>query len=215
MARRSATSLTIWVAVIAILRASLLILAYFSSPLAPISFLDASPITAIDLFPADYWAWMPGFWLSPGHLILILLWPLGTASSRMIGRRPAGLAALLSWSFIGLTLGLLMIRFGSLFTVSPLPPVEITAAFVVAMGFSEILLWRGLSPRAPRPRDAAICAAIYSALFNAMIYGMDPVQGGPRLIVQTMLFAAVGLGVASLIHALIPKRYSLGTQGFR
>jgi hypothetical protein len=48
-----------------------------------------------------------------------------------------------------------------------------------------------------------------------MIYGIDPVQGGPRLIVQTMLFAAVGLGVASLIHALIPKRYSLGTQGFR
>jgi hypothetical protein len=180
-------------------RVGVLILAYFGSAIAPVSFIDASPITLLDVFPAQYWAWQPGYWLTPGHLILMLSWPLIMVSGRMLGRANAALISLIAWSIVGAALGYVLVKFGPLFTVSPLPPDEITAVFVLVMIVVEFLAWRGFVGFSPGPADAVTGAIVYSILFNALTYWLDPQQALPRLVVQTLIF---GLGTIIIAYPL-------------
>jgi len=196
--------------VFASLRAAIMVAAYFATPYLPVQFLPGNPITALDVFPAEYWTWNPGFWLTPGHLILILLWPAGLTARRLMGKRPALIAALLHWAIIAALLGWLYGTYGALFSVSPLPPVQVCAAFIGAMGFSEYLMWRNLFPRPVRVTDAAWIAGAYSALFNALIYGQDPTSTAPRLIIQTLIYM-IGAGLVGAI--LVPLTRTRRIQG--
>jgi hypothetical protein len=188
------------IAIAAIARFLILTLAYFGSPLAPISFLPSAPITLLDVFPAPFWAWNPGFWLSPGHLILILFWPVAVIARRRLGPAASLTAALITWSVIGAALGLILYQLNGMFTVSPLPPLDICGAFVIAMALSEFLIWRGLG----RPADGAIQAGLYAMTFNLFILRLDPGMLGPQLVIQSLVFV-LGAYLISALLALLTR----------
>lgn len=194
------------VAAIALARAGILVLAYFASPLAPIALVWSAPITWFDVMPDRLWSWNPGFWLTPGHVILIALWPLGWAARRALGPNRAALAAILGWALPLGALGIAMAALSSMFTVSPVPPLPVAAAFGAAMAASEFLLWRGLSRRGARATDAPLIAAIFSLLFNALTYGLDPGLAGPRLVIQTALHALIAVILVWPLSLIAPRR---------
>ncbi len=204
--RTSLVSISLGVAFV-ITKIAILILAYFGSAIAPVSFIDASPITFLDLFPDQYWQWQPGYWLTPGHLILILSWPMSMMAGRVLGRSPAALTALIAWLLVGSALGFVLVKFGPMFTVSPLPPTQVTIAFIIAMPVAEFMAWRGFIGYSSGPADAVLGAALYSILFNALTYGLDPAQGGPRLVIQTLLYGIAAWVIATGLSPLVRPRY--------
>jgi hypothetical protein len=190
------------IAISAIARFLILTLAYFGSPLAPISFLPSAPITLFDVFPPSFWAWNPGFWLSPGHLILILYWPAAIISRRALGANASLMAAALAWGVIASALGLILYQLNGMFTVSPLPPLDICASFIAAMALPEIWIWRR---RFVRLSDAAIPAGLYAIAFNLFILRLDPGMVGPQLVTQSLIFI-LGAGLISILLARMSWR---------
>ena len=184
------------IALSALARFLILTLAYFGSPLAPITFLPSAPITLFDAFPPGMWAWNPGFWLSPGHLILILYWPVAVISRRALGSASL-VAAAIAWGVIASALALILYQLNGMFTVSPLPPLDICASFMAAMAASEYLIWRG------RSGNAAIPAGLYALGFNLFILRLDPGMVGPQLVIQSLFFV-LGAGLTSILFAQLP-----------
>ena len=189
------------IAIVAIARFLILTLAYFGSPLAPITFLPAAPITLFDVFPPSWWAWNPGFWLSPGHLILILFWPVAVMARRSLGSGPSLAAALVTWGVIASALGLILYQLNSMFTVSPLPPLDICAAFIAAMAVSEYLIFRGPGRSGDTAiPNAAVQAGLYALTFNLFILRLDPGMIGPQLVTQSLIFS-LGAGLIAVLLA--------------
>ena len=80
-------------------------------------------------------------------------------------------------------------------------------AFVIAMTVAEFMAWRGFVGYTSGPADAVLGALLYSITFNALTYGLDPAQTGPRLIIQTLLYGIVCWLIAAGISPLVRPRY--------
>ena len=178
--------------------------AYFGS-VAPASFLSTIPITRFDYFSDDHWAWNPGYWLTPGHLILILFFPAMAIARQFLTRRDAVIAIVIGWGIPVLFLVAIQLLTRDLLTAGVLPPRETTASFAAGMAAAEFLLWRGLSHRGPALRDAPLAAGLFAVLFNVLTYDLDPDLAGARVFLQTAIYV-VGAGVIGLAVKPLVRR---------
>jgi hypothetical protein len=96
---------------------------------------------------------------------------------------------------------LILYQLNGMFTVSPLPPLDICAPFIAAMALSEYLIWRGPG----HPSNAAIQAAIYALAFNLFILRLHPGMVGPQLVTQSLIFF-LGAGLVAYLLANLPRR---------
>jgi hypothetical protein len=90
-------------------------------------------------------------------------------------------------------------------TASIVPPREVAASFIVGMAAAEFLLWRGLSHRGPKLRDAPLAAALFAILFNVLTYDLDPDLAGARVFLQTAIYA-LGAGLVALVLKPLARR---------
>lgn len=96
-------------------------------------------VTSLDFFSPSQWQYNPGYWLSVGHLILPLSFLASSLTNRRYGEAYATAQVLVAWGICGVMTLLAMLFLSDGFTASPFPPMQITATFVVAFMFAQIV----------------------------------------------------------------------------
>ncbi len=96
-------------------------------------------VTRLDVFPTHLWRWNPGYWLSAGHLVLPLAFFSANLTNRRFGASYAISQVIVTWVILGLSVVMVMYRFGDWGSDSPFPPAQVSLAFVVAFGLAQLV----------------------------------------------------------------------------
>jgi uncharacterized PurR-regulated membrane protein YhhQ (DUF165 family) len=213
LARRAAR-LTL-AALILVLRVAISVIALLAAYVA--AFYFQQPVTLLDgLFPAT--GLMPGYWLTLGHLLIMLAFFAVMLTNRALGPPYALAQVVIAWLTVTGFWFLVAAPVVQAFPGSPLPPPRVLSAFLVALGIAHLVnivifdQARG-KPWWRAPFFGGLSAALALPLFYWPIakWGTEPFLG--RMAVDMAVKAAlvyVLLALYALLRPVIRPRAGLG-----
>lgn len=179
------------------------------------SYWYQQPITLLDgLFPPS--ALTPGYWLTLGHLLIMLAFFVVMLANRAFGPPYALATVVIAWLIL-VGAWLYVADMVATFPGSPLPPPRVLTAFLVALGLAHLASIVLFDQTRGKPWWRAPFYGGLGALLLPLIYwplakwGSEPFLG--RMAVDLAIKAAlvyVLLGLYALLRPLIRPRAGLG-----
>jgi hypothetical protein len=162
------------------------------------------PVTELDPFLPGDWYLTPSYWLTWGHLALPLVFLVVNLTNRAYGADYALAQVLVCWALLAGQVYWVYASLGGALTADPLPPLQNSIAFVVAMVVGQLVcigtfdLTRGRIWWTAPFWGTLLGAAFFVVLYHTIAHWGYDEPWGSRLLID------LGIKVASAFVLLIP-----------